>query len=521
MSHNSNNNRDRQGSGDHTATEGRRPILLDLDGDGIEITELTKSTVFTDTSGDGLDHRTAWAGAGDGVLFIDADGNGQLSNSHEFVFTEWADGAKDDLDGLRRAFDSNGDGKLTSADARWGEFRVQVTKADGSQEVKTLGELGITELDLTADATEILLPDGSTITGQSSFVMNGVTRVLANTRLMAEAQGYRVEEVVSTAANGKRTVTQSGYDQTGDRVFVVTSVTSANGLSITNRFDQDGDGVVDRLQSLQTVLNADGSRTETVINRQGSDATTAVVLDRVVTTTSADGKQVSIQRDTTGGGWFDQTEVRTTAANGSRTVVISDLANEGSVIRSSTETQTADGLTRVRSDNLDGTGGEDRITTEILSEDAEGVRTEITAVTNRDGSDRVSETLVISADGRTRTTSVDLNGDGADDQKIISVTTLGVAGNTSTVETIRNANNSLVTQTNSTVSADGLVRTTSQKLDGDADFDRYTNDTTVIDAAGNHGAGLAVDRRAKILARGQARQLAAEAALLLRCRSAR
>jgi hypothetical protein len=56
---------------------------------------------------------------------------------------------------------------------------VQVTKADGSLEVKTLGELGITEIDLTADATEILLPDGSAISGQSSFVMNGVTRVLA------------------------------------------------------------------------------------------------------------------------------------------------------------------------------------------------------------------------------------------------------------------------------------------------------------------------------------------------------
>ena len=45
------------------------------------------------------------AGAGDGVLFIDADANGVLSNSHEYVFTEWAGGSADDLDALRRAFD--------------------------------------------------------------------------------------------------------------------------------------------------------------------------------------------------------------------------------------------------------------------------------------------------------------------------------------------------------------------------------------------------------------------------------
>ena len=130
QSHNSNNNRDRQGSGDKTATEGRRPILLDLDGKGGKIAEFQNSSQFMTGKG-GLQHRTSWAGAGDGVLFIDADGNGQISNSHEYVFTEWAGGAADDLDALRKVFDSNGDGKLTSADARWGEFRVLVSQMVG------------------------------------------------------------------------------------------------------------------------------------------------------------------------------------------------------------------------------------------------------------------------------------------------------------------------------------------------------------------------------------------------------
>ena len=57
----------------------------------------------------------------------------------------------------------NGDGKLTSTDARWGEFMVLVTKADGSTEVKTLTELGITEINLNTHATQVVLPDGSTI----------------------------------------------------------------------------------------------------------------------------------------------------------------------------------------------------------------------------------------------------------------------------------------------------------------------------------------------------------------------
>ncbi|PKP69353.1 MAG: hypothetical protein CVT82_11540 [Alphaproteobacteria bacterium HGW-Alphaproteobacteria-4] len=48
-----------------------RPILLDLDGNGIRITEQSRSGMFVDAGGDGLKHRTAWAGAGDGVLFYD------------------------------------------------------------------------------------------------------------------------------------------------------------------------------------------------------------------------------------------------------------------------------------------------------------------------------------------------------------------------------------------------------------------------------------------------------------------
>ncbi len=54
-----------------------QPILLDLDGDGIEIY------------------------GGDGVLFIDADGNGAISNQHEYAFAEWAGGAADGRDRLR------------------------------------------------------------------------------------------------------------------------------------------------------------------------------------------------------------------------------------------------------------------------------------------------------------------------------------------------------------------------------------------------------------------------------------
>lgn len=79
-------------------------------------------------------------------------------------------GAARDLEALRSAFDSNGDGKLTSADADFAKFKLLVTKADGAAEAKTHAELNITEIDLTGDATHIELPDGSMISGQTRAV---------------------------------------------------------------------------------------------------------------------------------------------------------------------------------------------------------------------------------------------------------------------------------------------------------------------------------------------------------------
>ncbi|MFN0116499.1 MAG: hypothetical protein ACKVPY_17655, partial [Paracoccaceae bacterium] len=147
---------------------GAQPILLDLDGDGVRITELSRSTRFFDGSGDGLRERTAWAAAGNGVLFYDPDGRNAITEKRQYVFTEWNPTASGDMEALRSVFDTprrtGGDGTLTSADADFAKFKVLVTNADGPSTVRTLAFLGITEINLTADATNIVLPDGSVIT---------------------------------------------------------------------------------------------------------------------------------------------------------------------------------------------------------------------------------------------------------------------------------------------------------------------------------------------------------------------
>ena len=58
------------GGGGGTSATG--PITLDLSGKGIKITQLSSSSTFFDMTGDGYKNQTAWAGVGNGVLFVDS-----------------------------------------------------------------------------------------------------------------------------------------------------------------------------------------------------------------------------------------------------------------------------------------------------------------------------------------------------------------------------------------------------------------------------------------------------------------
>jgi hypothetical protein len=219
------------------------PILMDLDGNGITITELSKSSVYLD-GGDGREHRTAWAGSGDGVLFFDAGMDSKITEQREFVFTEWSQGSTSDFEALREAFDTNGDGKLSGTELA--PFKVMVTNPDGTIVAKTLAELGITEIKLTPDATHIELPDGSVITGQSTFIKDGQTRTVADTTLAMDAEGHRVVRVVTDLTGGafQKEIRNTAYTEDGKIAFVHKVLSKADGSHVRHSFDDKGDGAV-------------------------------------------------------------------------------------------------------------------------------------------------------------------------------------------------------------------------------------------------------------------------------------
>ncbi|HEX4427117.1 MAG TPA: hypothetical protein VH079_17090, partial [Terriglobales bacterium] len=109
------------------------PVVLDLAGNGINITQLSSSNTFEDVTGSGTKSLTAWAGVGNGVLFVDTTGLGQLTQANQVVFTDWDPGATSDMQALLDVFDTNHDGMLDADDADFSKFFVMVTNADGTQ----------------------------------------------------------------------------------------------------------------------------------------------------------------------------------------------------------------------------------------------------------------------------------------------------------------------------------------------------------------------------------------------------
>ena len=128
------------------------PIVIDLDGDGVEFTALEAGKSFFDYDGDGFGERTAWASSDDGFLAVDLDGDGKITTAAELFAEEPTVG----FDALA-AYDSNTDGVINADDAGYADLRIwQDADSDGitdDGELRTLAEAGIASIDL-AGATD-------------------------------------------------------------------------------------------------------------------------------------------------------------------------------------------------------------------------------------------------------------------------------------------------------------------------------------------------------------------------------
>lgn len=146
-----------------TITAAAPPVVLDLDGDGVEFVSSAAGVRF-DYDGDGHAELTAWVGPDDGLLVLDRNGDGRINEGSELVFAE---NGLTDLQGLAANYDSNGDGQFNGSDAEFSSFGVW-RDANGNGvtdpgELQTLAEAGIVSIGLVSDSRGYVTAEGQVI----------------------------------------------------------------------------------------------------------------------------------------------------------------------------------------------------------------------------------------------------------------------------------------------------------------------------------------------------------------------
>ena len=195
----------------------RDPIILDLDGDGLETVGLA-SNVYFDHDGDGVLTKTGWAGKDDALLVWDRNANSNIDTGAELFgdFTVLPNGtlAPNGFTALA-ALDSNGDGILDASDPAFAELKLwRDTSQDGvSQggEFITLAEAGIVSLNLANTLKNQGLANGNQLTREGSFTRaDGTTGGMGEFRLATDTFDTQFAEPVEVPEALKTLPTMGG-----------------------------------------------------------------------------------------------------------------------------------------------------------------------------------------------------------------------------------------------------------------------------------------------------------------------
>ncbi|WP_370578625.1 calcium-binding protein [Snodgrassella alvi] len=172
------------------------PLVLDLDGDGIETVAAGgfKGAMF-DHDKSGIQTATGWVKPDDGFLVVDRNGDGIINDGSELFGdgTILSDGSKA-TNGYQALseFDSNGDGIINDEDVNFNQLKVwRDLNQDGisqENELFTLKELGIKSLKLQYEDTNTALGNGNILAQKGSYeTIDGTERTMGDLNFMYDS----------------------------------------------------------------------------------------------------------------------------------------------------------------------------------------------------------------------------------------------------------------------------------------------------------------------------------------------
>jgi subtilisin-like proprotein convertase family protein/LysM repeat protein len=229
------------------------PLVLDLNGDGVKMTDYGSEPVLFDADHDGGSlEQTGWVSAQDGLVVRDLNGDGIINSMGE-VFSEYYNGAegtngsagvKTCANGFEalRSLDTHKDGVFDASDAAWNNVKVwvdanhdgkswndinnnNVMDAGEASELKSLTELGITQINLTSTAQSGLVSDGNEILAIGTFKQYVDA---SGNPVSAGTPGANEKTRDAVAANFLSNPNGSTFTETGTGVFVTTQGDTTN-----------------------------------------------------------------------------------------------------------------------------------------------------------------------------------------------------------------------------------------------------------------------------------------------------
>ncbi len=147
------------------------PLVLDLDADGIELVSLENSLLHWDIDEDGFAEHTGWVAADDGMLAIDLNSDGMVTDHTELFGSITEDGFT-----ALSVYDTNTDGVIDASDSQFGDLLVwqdvNQNAISEASELYTLADLDIVSIDLNASTPYELYIEGHNISHVSSYTVD-------------------------------------------------------------------------------------------------------------------------------------------------------------------------------------------------------------------------------------------------------------------------------------------------------------------------------------------------------------
>ncbi|MBF0127868.1 MAG: calcium-binding protein, partial [Magnetococcales bacterium] len=191
------------------------PLVLDLDGDGIELTDISVNPVYFDLDNDAFAERVGWVGADDGMLARDLNGDGVINDVTELFGNQTTSGMA-----ALAVLNGNGDGVIDAGDGAFADLQIwRDVNQNGlteAGELRTLEEEGIESIGLTATAVTQTV-NGNQIVALGGFSRgDGTTGVMGDVRLMLDQVASRYVGAVELDIETLFLPKLRGYGQVAD-----------------------------------------------------------------------------------------------------------------------------------------------------------------------------------------------------------------------------------------------------------------------------------------------------------------